>query len=306
MSRDITFEEDIAYQRSRHAESDSDEQEATQEMLAFPSLAVEKESMEEDDSIPPTSPVDLFVSDSDLVDPTVYRQLVGSLIYLVNTRLDICFTMSTLRQFMCESREMHWVAAEHVLRYLRGIVGYGLRCTSSSDLRLVSYSNSDWVGNVEEWKSTSECCFSLGSAMVSQFSRKQSVVALSTTEVEYIATCMAACEAVWLRKLLVGLFGQRLELTVIHCGNQSCVKMNPIQHDRMKHVEMKYHYVREMVQRCVVEMSYVPTDEQIADVLMKPLGRGKFAYFRDKIGVMENVSLAERSVNVYNFVETCL
>ena len=119
-------------------------------------------------------------------------------------------------------------------------------------------------------------------------------VALSTTEAEYIATCMAAREAVWLWKLLVGLFGQRLEPTVIHCDKQSCVKMNPIQHDKTKHVEMKYHYVREMVQRRAVELWYVPTDEQIADVLTKPLGRGKFVYFRDKLEVVENVSLAKR------------
>ena len=81
---------------------------------------------------------------------------------------------------------------------------------------------------------------------------------------------------------------------MIHCDNQSCVKMNLVQHDRMKHVEMKYHYVREIVHRCALEKQYVPMDEQIVDVLTKPLGRGKFLYFRDKLKVMENVSLAER------------
>ena len=106
------------------------------------------------------------VADSYLVDPTVYRQLIGSLMYLVNTRPDICFAVSTLGQFMCESRQMHWVAAKHVLRYLRGTVGYGLRYTSSNDLSLVAYSDSDWAGSMEDRKSTSGCCFSLGSAMV--------------------------------------------------------------------------------------------------------------------------------------------
>ena len=149
---------------------------------------------------------------------------------------------------------------------------------------------------MEDQKSTSRCCFSLGSTMVSWFSRKQSTVALSTIEAEYIVACMAAREAVWLRKLLAGLSGQSLQPTVIHCDNQSCVKMsvNPVQHDIMKHVEMKYHYFQEMVQRHAVELWYVPTDEQIADVLTKLLGRGKFVYFWDKLGVMENVSLVER------------
>ena len=147
---------------------------------------------------------------------------------------------------------------------------------------------------MEDRKSTSGCCFSL-SAMVSWFDRKQSAIALSTVEAEYIAACMAAREAVWLWKLLAGLSGQRLEPTMIHCDNQSCVKMsNPVQHDRTKHVEMKYHYVREMVQRRAVELRHIPTDEQIADVLTKSLGRGKFLYFWGKLGVVENVSLANR------------
>ena len=114
---------------------------------------------------------------------------------------------------------MHWVVAKHVLRYLRGTIGYGLRYTSSSDMCLVGYSYSDWDGSIEDWKSTSECCFSVGFTVVSWFSRKQHSLALSTTEAEYVATCMAAREEVWLRKLLAGLFGQRLEPTVIHCDN---------------------------------------------------------------------------------------
>ena len=191
---------------------------------------------------------------------------------------------------------MHWVAAKHVLRYLRGTVGYGLRYTSNSDLTLVSYLDSDWAGSEDDRKSNFGCCFSLGSAMVSWFSRKQSTVALSTTEAEYIAACMAAREAICLRKLLAGLSGQSLEPTVIHCDNQSCVKMsiNPVQHDRTKHVEMKYHYIREMVQRRAMELRYIPTNEQIADVLTEPSGQGKFLYFLDKLEVVENVSLAER------------
>ena len=236
------------------------------------------------------------VAGSDVIDPTMYQQLVGSLMYLVNTRPDICFAMSTLGQFMCEPRQMHWVATKHVLRYVRDTIGYGLRYTSSSDMSLVNYSDSDWAGSVEDRKSTYGCCFGLGYVVVSWFSRKQHSIALSTAEVEYIAACMLACEAVWLQKLPASLFGQRLEPTLIHCDNQSCVKLSviPIHHDRTKHVEMKYHYVREMVQRCAVELWYIPIEEQITDALTKSLCRGKFECFQDKLRVVENVSLAER------------
>ena len=93
---------------------------------------------------------------------------------------------------MCETRQIHWVAVKHVFRYFHGTIGLGLRYTFSSDLTLVSYSDSNWAGSVEDQKSTSGCFFSLGSAMISWFNRKQSAVSLSTIEAEYIATCMAA------------------------------------------------------------------------------------------------------------------
>jgi hypothetical protein len=184
-------------------------------------------------------------SDSDLVDPTMYRKLIGSLMYLVNTRPNIFFAVSTLSQFMVESRHFHWVATKHVLRYLRGTIGYGLRYVSGGEVRLQGYTDSDWAGSAVDRKSTSGCCFSLGSTMISWFSRKQTFVALSTTEAEYITASVTSREAVWLQKLLAGLFDQELETTLIHCDNQSCVKLseNPVFHDRSKHIEIKYHFI---------------------------------------------------------------
>jgi hypothetical protein len=127
--------------------------------------------------------------------------------YLVNTRPDICFAVNTLSQFMVELRRVHWVAAKHVLRYLCGTVDYGLDYLRGDGVRLVGYTDSDWAGCVSDRKSTSGCCFELGSVVVSWFSRKQKSMALSSAEVEYMAPSQASCEARWLRKLLVGLFG---------------------------------------------------------------------------------------------------
>ena len=114
-------------------------------------------------------------------------------------------------------------------------------------------------------------------------------MALSTTEAEYVTACSASCEAVWLRKLLSDIFDQQLDATCIHCDNQSCVKLseNPVFHDRSKHIEIKYHYIRDMVQRGAVKLLYVATEEQIADVLTKPLARMKFEYFRERLGVLQ-------------------
>ena len=125
--------------------------------------------------------------------------------------------------------------------------------------------------------------------MIPWFSSKQSCVALSTTEAEYVIACSAICEAVWLRKLLSDLFDLQLDATCIHCDNSSCLKLseNPVFHDNSKHIGIKYHYIRDMVQRRAVNIQYVAMEEQIADVLMKPLARLKFEYFREKLGVFQ-------------------
>ena len=106
-------------------------------------------------------------SDSNLIDPAMYHQLIGSLMYLTNTGPDICLAVNALSQFMCEPRQIHWIAAKHVLRYLRGTVGYGLRFYSECDLKLQGFTNSERVGCSIDRKSTSGCCFSLGFEVIS-------------------------------------------------------------------------------------------------------------------------------------------
>jgi hypothetical protein len=195
------------------------------------------------DSRPMTTPMitywkKLHASKSQLVDSTLYRQLIGSLMYLVNTRLDIFFAVNTLNQFMVEPRRVHWVVEKHVLRYLCGMVDYGLDYHRGYGVHLVGYTDSYWAGCVSDRKSTSRCCFGLESVVVSWFSQKQKSVALSLTEAEYMAASQASCEALWLHKMLVGFFGVQLRPTMIYCDNQSCIKLseNLVFHDRSKHI----------------------------------------------------------------------
>jgi hypothetical protein len=129
----------------------------------------------------------LSASESELVDVMRYRQLVGSLMYLVNTRPDICFVVNTLSQYMVEPRRVHWIAAKHVLRYIEGLMEYGLDYVRGDGVRLIGYTDSDWAGCVVDKKNTSGCCFELGSTVVSWFSQKQKLVALSSVEAEYMA-----------------------------------------------------------------------------------------------------------------------
>jgi hypothetical protein len=155
---------------------------------------------------------------------TLYRQMIGSLMYLTKTRPDICFVVNTLSQYLVKPRRVHLVAAKHVMRYLKGMLDYGLYYTGDCDFRLYGYTDSDWAGSASNRKSTAGC-FSLGSTMTSRKSRKQSSIALNIAEAKYIAACSASCEAIWLRKMLTGLFDLEMDATVIFCDNQSCIKM---------------------------------------------------------------------------------
>jgi hypothetical protein len=186
---------------------------------------------------------------SELVDATLYRQIIGSLTYMTNTRLDICFALNTLSQFLVEPKSFHLVAAKHVMRYLKGTLHFGLSYNRDHDFKLSGYTDSDWAGSVSDKKSTSGCCFILGSAMISWQSRKQSSIALSTNEAKYIVASSASYEAVWLQKLLTCLFDLEMEATVILCDNQTCINMteNPEFHDKSKNIEIRYHHICDMV-----------------------------------------------------------
>jgi hypothetical protein len=135
----------------------------------------------------------LVDTSSELIDATMYRQIIGSLMYLTNTWPYICFVVNTMSQYLVEPKRVHLVAAKHVMKYLKRTLEYGLCYTGAHDFRLYAYTNSEWAGSVSDRKSTSGCCFSLGSAMTSWQSRKQSNIALSTAKVKYIAACSASC-----------------------------------------------------------------------------------------------------------------
>eukprot|EP00253_Pinus_taeda_P022007 PITA_22007 len=191
----------------------------------------------------------------ELGNASEYRQLIGVLMFLVNSRPDICFAVNTLSQYMVEPHHIHWSGAKNLLRYLRGTTTHGLRYTAG-DVRLHGYSDVDWAGSVVDPAS------------------------------------LALCEAVWLRKLFSELFGHALDTTVILCDNQSGIRLleNPIFHDRSKHIDIRYQFIWDMVQRGAIRIHHIGTDEQVADILTKPLGKVKFLTFGEQLGVMERAS----------------
>ncbi|KAJ0466935.1 putative RNA-directed DNA polymerase [Helianthus annuus] len=142
---------------------------------------------------------------ADKADETLYRSLVGGLLYLTHTRPDIMFSVSLVSCFMQSPSKIHFGAARRILRYLSGTVNHGLWYARNKNVELCGFSDSDWAGSIEDRKSVSGSVFSLGSAMVSWSSKKQVSVALSSTEAEYIAAASATCQLVWLRRILKDL-----------------------------------------------------------------------------------------------------
>eukprot|EP00253_Pinus_taeda_P020662 PITA_20662 len=163
-------------------------------------------------------------------------------------------------------------------------------------VKLQGFKDVDWAGSPSNRKSTSGGIFNLGSTAVYYYSKKQRSLALSTVEAEYMASSQATCEAIWTWKILVGLFDQRMDPTVIYCDNQSCIKLseNPVFHDRSKHIDIRYHHLRDCVARRIMLLQYILNEEQDVDILTKALSNCKFKFHRDRIEVADNPFLVER------------
>ncbi|CAM8990990.1 unnamed protein product [Rhodiola kirilowii] len=223
----------------------------------------------------------------ELVNPTYFKSIVGSLRYLTSTRPDIVYGVGLISRFMEKPQQSHLLAAKRILRYISGTIDYGIMYSHTEEFCLTGYTDSDWAGDVETRKSTSGYAFYLGDGVVSWSSKKQQVVALSTAEAEYIAVTTAACQAVWLRRILEDLKHKQEGPTRIMCDNKSAIALakNPVFHGRSKHIGIRYHYIRELVKDGEIELEFCKTDEQVADIFTKGLSSDKFELFRHMLGV---------------------
>ncbi|KAD0618050.1 hypothetical protein E3N88_43977 [Mikania micrantha] len=226
---------------------------------------------------------------ADKIDPSRYRSMVGGLMYLTHSRPDIAFAVNVLTRFMQTPSKDHFGAAKRVLRYVSGTIDYGLWYTPQNGICLEGYSDSDWAGSIDDRKSVSAYGFNIGSGAISWCVKKQNSVALSSTEAEYISATAATCQAVWLRRILEDLGFKQMEATTIWCDSRSAIHLskNPALHGRSKHIELKHHFIRDMVAQKQVELKFCNTEDQTADVLTKALCREKFTHHRFKLGVKE-------------------
>ena len=222
----------------------------------------------------------------------LYMSMVGSLLYAAMiTRPDITYAVQALGRHLQASGEEHIIAAKRVLRYLQGTKDLGLIYEPKGDgteqPSIFGYSDADWGGDRDTRRSTTGYLFMIEEAggAVSWGSKLQPTVALSSAEAEYMAACAAVQEAIHLRLLLRDLGFEQKEPTVIFEDNQGCIALsdNPVFHKRTKHIDIRYHFIRERVASGEVELKYVATEHQLADLLTKGLPKPKVIAMRKPI-----------------------
>ena len=203
-----------------------------------------------------------------------YASAVRSLMYaMLCTRIDICYTVRLVSRYQSNPSKAHWKAVKRILRYLKGTMDYSL-CYQGKDMLLRGYTDADWAGDVDERKYTSGFIFLLGNSAISWSSKKQTCVALSTMESEFIAFSSTVQEGVWLKRFLDHLKVTSSEEPVtIMSDSQSSIAYikDPKFHSKTKHIDIKYHYVKDIVARGEVNLKYISTHNMIADPLIKAI-----------------------------------
>ncbi|XP_074347489.1 secreted RxLR effector protein 161-like [Apium graveolens] len=215
------------------------------------------------------------------VNSTEYKILVGGLRYLVHTRPDIAYVVGIVSHFMERPTMMHLQAVKRIMRYIRGTLDHGLiYLRDSGNNMLTGYSDSDLAGHLDDRRSTGGMVFYLNESIITWVSQKQKCVALSSCEAEFMAATTAACQGIWLCKLLNEVTDKYTGPVVHYIDNRSAIDLakTPVFHGRSKHIDIRYHFIRECVDRWEILIKHIKSDEHRADVLVGFLitaGHGK-------------------------------
>ncbi|GJS46669.1 hypothetical protein Tco_0596790 [Tanacetum coccineum] len=221
------------------------------------------------------------------VDLHLYRSIIGSVMYLTASRPDIMFAVCVCARHQVTPKECHLHAVKRIFRYLKGHPLLGLWYPKESPFDLVAYSDSDYDGDSHDRKSTTGGCQFLGRRLISWQCKKQTIVATSTTEAEYVAAASCCGQVLWIQNQLLD-YGYNFLNTKIFIDNNSaiCIVKNPVHHSRTKHIDIRHHFIRDCYEKKLINVDHIHTDENVADLLTKPFDVGRFQYLVVSIGML--------------------
>lgn len=225
-----------------------------------------------------------------------YTRRIGSLMYLTATRSDIMLIVFFLSRFMMRPKAAHLLAVKRVLMYIKGTLQMGLMYTSDREGIMKAYTDSDFTGDIDSGRSTSGYVFLMSNADVAWSSKKQPVVTLSTIKGEYVAASFCATQCLWMKKI-VSSFNQAKERCVtILCDNSFSIKLskNPVLHGRTKNIKIRFHFLRDLVKE-EVNLVHCRTQDQVADIMTKPIKLDTFHKLKRMLGVQENQKNKEQN-----------
>ncbi|KAI3771634.1 hypothetical protein L6452_02800 [Arctium lappa] len=221
------------------------------------------------------------------VNVTAYRGMIGSLLYLTASRPDIMYSTCLCARYQSEPKESHLIAVKRIFRYLKGTSNLGLWYPKDSGFDLTGYSDSDFAGCKLDRKSTTGGCQLLGGKLVSWTSKKQNYVSTSTAEAEYVAAGSCCSQILWMRNQLLD-YDLQLSKIPIYCDSTSAIAIanNPVLHSKTKHIEIRYHFIRDHVMNGDIELHFIPTDFHLADIFTKPLDETRFNFLISELGML--------------------
>jgi hypothetical protein len=235
---------------------------------------------------------------------TQLREIIGSLTWLAgSTRPDISFATNMLARHINKSNSHHAKGIKRILRYLKGTRDYGLEIKPDRTINIEAsvYCDADWAGDKTNRKSTTGSILKVVGCPIAWASKQQSVVALSTMEAEYIAASVGVQDCLWISQLLVEVgLTETNAPTTLHCDNQSAIASmkHHVTKTRSKHIDIKYHFIRDCVQGGKVNVQYCPTGQMPADALTKALSADSLGKARKLVGVLSpNESSIMKTIN---------
>ncbi|KAJ9548153.1 hypothetical protein OSB04_020696 [Centaurea solstitialis] len=218
---------------------------------------------------------------------STYKGMIGSLLYLTASRPDIMYATCLCARYQADPKESHRKAVKRIFRYLKGTPNLALWYPMDSGFDLTAFSDSDFAGCKLDRKSTTGGCHLLGGKLVSWTSKKQNSMSTSTAEVEYVAPRSCCAQVLWMRNQLLD-YGFQLSKIPIYCDNTSAIAItnNPVLHSKTKHIEIRYHFIRDHVMNGDVELHFITTEYQLADLFTKPLDEKRFNQLISELGML--------------------